>query len=121
MMLYRPAEISNLDTALILLVPTYKKSGGVRKTEYPDAPYTDCPIFFASFKTKGGTETEINGVYGIIDTATVTTWYRSDIKGDCRIVRQPDGAVYEIKGEPENVDNRGQFLIFKVERVKGEV
>nr|DAT90092.1 MAG TPA: PORTAL PROTEIN, 15 PROTEIN, HEAD PROTEIN, TAILED BACTERIOPHAGE, SIPHOVIRIDAE.6A [Caudoviricetes sp.] len=119
--MYRPAEISNLDTALKLLIPEYEKKNGVVKKRYPDKPYTDSPLIYANFKTRGGTETEINGVYAILDTAEVTTWYREDIKADCRIVRLPDGAVYEVIGEPENVNNRGQFIIFKVERVKGEV
>ena len=119
--MYRPNEINNLDTALKLLTPAYEKKAGVVKKVYPTKPYADCPLIFANFKTKGGTETDINGVYGILDTAQIVTWYRPDIKGDCRIVRLPDGAVYEVIGEPENVDNRGQFIIFKVERVKGEV
>lgn len=119
--MYRPTEINNLDTALKLLIPTYEKKDGVTKKVYPAAPYADCPLIFANFKTKGGTETDINGVYGILDTAQIVTWYRKDITADCRIVRLPDGAVYEVIGEPENVNNRGQFVIFKVERVKGEV
>lgn len=119
--MFRPAEINNLDTALKLLTPTYSNTDGVRKKTYPAKPYADSPTIFANFKTKGGTETEINGVYTILDTAQVVTWYRPDIKGDCRIARLPDGAVYEVMGEPENVDNRGQFIIFKVQRVKGEV
>lgn len=119
--MYRPKEINNLDTALKLLAPDYTNYNGAITKRYPSAPYTDCPLIFANFKTKGGTETDINGVHGVLDTAQVVTWYRPDIKGDCRIVRLPDGAVYEVIGEPENVDNRGQFIIFKVERVKGRV
>lgn len=120
-MLYRPAEITNLDTALKLLTPTYTNANGVRKKGYEEKPYNNAPTFFASFKTKGGTETEVNGVWTIVDTAEVVTWFRSDIKSDCRIVKLPGGEVYEVKGEPENIDNRGQFIKFKVERVKGEV
>lgn len=120
-MLYRPPEITNLDTALKILTPTYTNVNGVRKKTYEKTPYTNAPQFFGSFKQKGGTERDINGVYGILDTAEVVTWFRSDIKADCRIIRMPGGEVYDILGEPENVDNRGQFLKFKLQRVKGEV
>lgn len=120
-MLYRPAEITNLDTALKVLTPTYTTVNGVRKKTYEASPYNNAPRFFAAFKSKGGTESDVNGVYAILDTAEVTTWFRADIKSDSRIVRLPGGEVYEVIGEPENVDNRSQFLKFKVKRVKGEV
>jgi hypothetical protein len=34
-------------------------------------------------------------------------------------VRLSDGAVFDILGEPENIEMRNQFLKFKVRRVKG--
>lgn len=120
-MLYRPNEITNLDTALKVLTPEYSEYNGVRSKTYEKKPYTNAPQFFGSFKQKGGTERDINGVYSILDTAEIVTWYRADITADCRIVRLPGGEVYDVMGEPENVDNRGQFLKFKVQRVKGEV
>lgn len=102
---------------LYLLVPTYEMVKGVEKKLYPEP--TDKMIIFASFKTYGGTETTVNGVYSVIDTANIETWYRPDIKSDCRIMRVEDGATYEIIGEPENINMRNQFLKFKVRRVKG--
>lgn len=100
-----------------LLSPTYKMVKGDEKKYYP-AP-TNEMIIFASFKTYGGTETTVNGVYSVIDTASLETWYRPDIKSDCRIVRVEDGATYEIVGEPENINMRNQFLKFKAKRIKG--
>lgn len=119
--MYKPKEMEHLTTALKLLIPTYEEFEGRRIPVYPAAPYADDPLIFANFKTKGGTETEVNGVYSILDTAQVVTWYRPDIKSDCRIVRLSDMAVFDIKNEPENVEERGQYLIMKVERVKGAI
>lgn len=123
---YRPT-IEN-PIPLVLLIPTYKKVSGVAKKEYPtikealnilDEKGNSTNLFFGSFKTYGGTEKNINGVYSIEDTANIETWYRPDIKSNCRIVVANTGAIYDVLGEPENINMRNQFLKFKVKRVKG--
>lgn len=103
---------------LFLLVPTYETVAGVDKKTYP-LP-ADGIMFFGSFKTYGGTDREVNGVYSIEDTAIVETWYRPDITGNCRVALE-SGATYDILGEPEDISQRHQFLKFKVRRVKGGV
>lgn len=112
---YRPKLPFN--TPLYLLTPQYKDVKGTTKKVYPEPD--EEMLIHTSFKTYGGTETTVNGVFTIIDTATVETWFRPDIKGDCRVMRAVDGAVYEIIGEPENINMRNQFIKFKVKRVKG--
>lgn len=123
---YRPT-IEN-PISLVLLVPTYKKVSGVAKKEYPtikealadlDEKGNSINLFFGSFKTYGGTEKNVNGVYSIEDTANIETWYRPDIKANCRIAVANTEAIYDILGEPENINMRNQFLKFKVKRVKG--
>lgn len=111
---YRPAL--PFTTAFLLLTPAYETIKGVRVKKYPETSDT---VFYASFKTYGGTERMINGLYCIEDTANVETWYRPDIKADCRICIADTDAVYDIISEPENINMRGQFLKFKVRRVKG--
>lgn len=112
---------------LILLIPTYKNVSGVNKPIYPsieealnvkDKKGNSINLFFGSFKTYGGTERDINGVYSIEDTANIETMYRPDIKANCRIARE-DGATYDIISEPEDINQRHQFLKFKVKRIKG--
>ena len=112
---------------LVLLVPTYKNISGVNKPIYPtieeslkakDEKGNSINLFFGSFKTYGGTERDVNGVYSIEDTANIETWYRPDIKANCRIARE-DGATYDVIADPENINMRNQFLKFKVRRVKG--
>jgi hypothetical protein len=116
---YRP-EIEN-PIPLILLIPTEQKISGVVKKIYPsieEALEVDENLFFGSFKTYGGTEKNVNGVYSIVDTANIETWYRPDIKANCRIALET-GEIYDILNEPEDINKRHQFLKFKVKRVKG--
>lgn len=119
---YRP-DLSN-SIPLVLLVPTTTTVSGVSKKTYPTvqaALQDNNNLFFGSFKTYGGTERDVNGVYSIIDTANIETWFRPDIKSDCRVARANDEAIFEIINEPEDINQRHQFLKFKVRRVKGGV
>lgn len=103
------------DTAIELLMPAYTSVKGVQVKTFPDrGERLNC-----SFKTYGGQETNVNGVYSILDTASIETWYRPDIKADCRIKLLATGQVYEIIGKPENINMRNQFLKFKVRAVEG--
>ena len=54
-----------------LLIPTFTKSKGVSVKTFPDSGIRlNC-----SFKTYGGTESTVNGVVTVIDTAIVETWF----------------------------------------------
>ena len=102
-------------TPIELLIPTTTVVKGVTKKTFP----TEGIRLNCSFKTYGGTESVENELYSVIDTATVETWYRPDIKSDCRIKVIQTGTVYEVKGEPENINLRNQFVKFKVQAIKG--
>lgn len=115
--MYRPAEAEQMTTPLMLQTPTSEKVNGVLVKTFTDVP----EVIFANFKTYGGTERQSNDVYIVEDTADIVCWYRPDIKSDCRIKRLTDNAVFEIRGEPENLEQRNMFLKFKVRRVKGGV
>lgn len=112
---YRPS--APFSVPLLLLIPTYTKSGGVRVKSFP--ANADGILIYGTFKTYGGTDQNVNGVYSVLDTADVETWYRPDITSDCILALADTGARYEILGEPENIDRRNQFLKIKVQRVKG--
>jgi hypothetical protein len=102
-------------TPIDLLIPSYTESKGAKIKTFPAVGIRlNC-----SFKTYGGTETSTNGVFSVIDTAIVETWYRPDIKSDCRIRLFSSGQVYEIIGKPENINERNQFIRFKVRAVEG--
>lgn len=112
--MYKPSSANQMTTAMRLQVPTSTTAYGVAKKAY-----TDGDVIMCNFKTYGGTESVSNDILSVIDTAQITCWYRPDIKSDCRLKRLSDGAVFEILGEPENLEQRNQILYFKVRRVKG--
>lgn len=113
---FKPALPYNVPVHL--LVPTYSKVKGVTKKAYPEPSKGN--IIYCSVRTFGGTESLNNGVLTVIDTATVETWYRPDIKADCRLVLADDTTkVYEVIGTPENINMRNQFIKFRVEAVGG--
>ena len=114
--MYRPPEAAQMTTPLILQIPTQGEYNGVRYSR----GYTDANgVIFANFKTYGGTESLVDGTLQIIETADVCCWYRPDIQSGCRLKRATDGAVFEILGDPENIEQRNQFLKIKLRRVKG--
>lgn len=115
MAMYRPSL--PFSVPLLLLIPTYTTVNGVRKKTYP--AIENGILFYGTFKTYGGTERDVNGVYAIEDTANIETWYTPEITSGCRIAIANTNAVYDVLGEPENIDMRNQFLKFKVSRVKG--
>lgn len=103
-------------TACMLLTPAAGTPiNGVEVKTWPAGG----PVFFANLKSYGGTERVSNDLLVIEDTLTLTTWYRPDIKADCRVRVLQTGAVYEIINEPENWDMRNQFLVCKLRRVIG--
>ena len=110
-MSYRPSE--PYCTPVELFNPTYETVKGVTKKVYPETG----ELIFCSFKTYGGTETTINGQLAVVDTANVETWYRPDITSASQI--RLGAKRYEVIGEPEDIEQRHQFLKFKVRGVKG--
>lgn len=114
--MYRPTQIDELRTAVELLVPIHSTHNGVTKKTYPEHGQ----VIFVNFKSRGGTEVEVNGILSVLDTADVVTWFDPNIKSDCAI-KLESGAIYEIIGEPENVEMQRHFITFKVQRYKGGV
>lgn len=76
--------------------------------------------FFANYKSRGGTESTVNGKLVIEDTADIVTSWRPDITSDCLLVREDDGARFEIVGEPEDYCYRHVALGFTIRRLKGK-
>lgn len=114
-MSYMPNEIKELHTPIKLLIPTYKEVSGKQKKTYPK----DGDLIYCNWKTYGGTESVVDGILTIIDTADVTTYFRPDIKSDCRVVLLSDNSIYEILGRPENIAQENKYLKFKVRNIGG--
>lgn len=109
-MSYRPSE--PFSTPVELFNPTYSTVKGVTKKIYEPVDTINC-----SFKTYGGTESVVNDQLTVVDTANVETWYRPDITSASMI--KLGTKSYEVMGEPEDIEQRHQFLKFKVRGVKG--
>lgn len=104
--------------AMKLLVPTSERVQGVLKKGFSDPEESE--LIFGSFRTFGGTENTQDGMYTLIDTATIDTWYRPDIKADCRLYICETQQTYEIMGSPEDIDMRHQYLQIRVRKVGGK-
>lgn len=114
--MYKPSVPFNVP--MMLLIPTsYTASYGVESKSYPNADMGI--LFFGSFRTFGGTERDIDGAFSVENTGVINTWYRPDIQSNCRIAIPQTESVYEIIGEPENIQMQNQYLQFKVREIKG--
>lgn len=109
--MYRPSE--PFTTPVELFSPTYKTVKGVPVKEYPEKG----ELIFCSFKTYGGTESSVNDQLTVVDTANIETWYRPDITSASMI--KLGAKEYEVIGVPEDIEQRHQFLKFKVRGVQG--
>ena len=112
--MYRPAE--PFTVPMFLFIPTTTTVKGSAKKTYPAQGVQ----IFCRCRTFGGTETTVNGVLAVENTATIETWYRPDIQSDC-VLKDVSGLSYEILGTPEDIEQRHQFLRFKVRAIKGGV
>lgn len=114
---------SQKTTPFYYYVGSYQNIKGVNKKVFTvEKDSSNNPIVrFCNFSTYGGSEYENNGVYVVDNTANVTTWFDPSIKsgGAISLCDDQSGAIYEIMGEPENIEQRNQEMTFKVRRYKG--
>lgn len=61
-----------------------------------------------------------DGVYTLVNTAVIDTWFRPDIKGDCQIYLCENEQVYDIVSDPEDIEFRHQYMQFKVRKAGGK-
>lgn len=101
-------------TLFHILTPTYTRVNGVQqKTLF------ETGIFYASARSFGGKEKIIDGVYSIEKTQTLQTWYRPDIVSGV-VLKDSAGALWEILGEPENINMDKRYLQIKIKRIEGD-
>lgn len=113
---YKPSKA--FDTPMLLFtVSHYVNWNGVQQPVYK----TTGILFYGSFATYGGTETTVNGIMVVEDTATVETWYRPEFKAEGRVslATAPGVYQYEIVGEPENIEQRNLYTKMKLRRIRG--
>lgn len=111
-MLYR--NLSTLSTVIRIRKRIETLINGAPKVSYIDAdPALDC----CHWKSKGGTETQRDGLLTYADTVSVVMLYRPDLSIKDRIILEDTGQEYEIISPPENIEMRCHYLAFKVQRV----
>lgn len=114
--MFRPQKAAQMTTPCKLLKDVDMiKDGGHIKRGYKE---TD-RVMFCNFSTYNSTEIEVNGLLTVEENTIATMWYDPEISASCRIKRLTDCAIFEIVGEPENVEMRNMFCIAKVRRVRG--
>ena len=101
-----------------VMIPTESMSYGVAAKDFP--PPKDWPEIFGSFRTFGGSERMVDGIYQTVDTAVIDTWYRPDIKADCKIYLTETGEIYDIVADPEDIGMRHQWMQLKVRKSGGK-
>lgn len=112
---YKPAKEFSTPMLLYLVTGT-ENVLGVEKKIYS----TEGILFYGSFATYGGTESVNNGLVTVADTAKVETWYRPEFAASARVaLANAPSKLYEIVGEPENVEQRNLYTVIKLSRVKG--
>lgn len=114
-MAYRPKTPFNV--AMRLMIPTERVIKGTTVKTFK--PLEECPVIFGSFRTFGGTDSDVNGVFSVIDTAVIETWFRPDITSDCRIYVIHTGKTCKIHATPENVEMLNKWLKIRVECLTG--
>lgn len=114
--MFRNSKGNSKTTPLMVLkVTNTQKINGVLKNTYEQ----NGDIIYCNFSSYGGTEKIVDGNFAIEDTAQIITWFRPDITSECRLKRLSDNAVFEIIGEPENLEMRNFELSFKIRRTQG--
>ena len=115
-MAYKPS--APFTVAMKLLTPIATEAYGVKAKGFSDPK--DSSVFFGSFRTFGGSEALQDDVLTLVNTGVVDTWYKPDIKADCRILLCDTEQEYDIISDPEDIDFRHQYLKFKVKKVGGK-
>lgn len=112
---YKPPKPFNTPMYLYI-VTDYTETMGVQKPVHAETGI----LFFGSFATYGGTERTVNGITSVEDTATVETWYRPEFTAAARVaLANAPGKLYEIVGEPENIEQRNLYTKIKLTAVRG--
>lgn len=115
---FRPA--APFTTPIYILNPVYETVKGVRNPEYPDPEdLTDDDLIFGTFRSYGGTDTQSNDLIVVEKTGYIDTWYRPDILSNTRLYVIPTQDVYEILGDPEDIEMRHQYLKIRVRKIGG--
>lgn len=101
-------------TRFTVLTPSFERVNGVQKRTL-----TETGRVYCSARSFGGTEKVVDGVYTIYKTMVLQTYYRPDIVSGT-VLKDTNGDLWEILGDPENIDMANRYLQIKVKRWEGD-
>ena len=113
--MFKPCRVSEMITPAIHQKPTYSTVFGREQKTFADAPR---PNIRGKLKAPAMSADVIeNGLSVVSKKPTFQTWYKADLESGDRLII--NGDVYEIDGEPENVEGRGRYCVVALKRIKG--
>lgn len=92
----------------------------VRVQGVPKKVLKEGDLFFGSYRTYQTNDRTNNDVKTPERVVVVDTWYRPDIKSNNKIRMEPGGEIYDIVGDPEDIEMRHQFLQIRLQRAGGK-
>ena len=101
-------------TKFNVLTPSFEMVLGVQKRTL-----IKTSELFASVRSFGGTEKIIDGVYSVLKTQVLQTWYRPDVISGV-VLEDLNGERWEIIGDPENINLDNRYLQIKVKKIDGD-
>lgn len=110
---YKP--VAPFSTPFKIGTPTVTTVKGVPVKTYTES----ATVYHGLIRSFLGTESVKDGLYSVIDTATLETWFTPDLKANCRIHLLDSGDLYEVVGTPENIQLRNQYMKARLQAVKG--
>ena len=103
---------TRLNTLFTVLTPKVKMNDyGTADTEYLPGSR-----FWGFKRTFNGTETTVNGVLVVKNTAVIDCYYNSQLSADCRL-QDTQGRIWKIITEPENINGECKYMQFKIEHI----
>ena len=112
--MFKPANPREFITPAIHQKPQIESVYGVDQKTFIDAPK---PNLRGKFKQKTSNEVTANGVVVVVENITYSTWFKADLEAGDQLVI--NGEPYEIKGKPDNVENRSRYMVCNLERISG--
>lgn len=112
--MYKPCRLSEMVTDAIHQKPTYATIHGREQKTFANAP---SPNLRGKFKQKSAGDVTVNGLIVTNEKISFITWYKPDIESGDRLII--NGATYQIKGKPENVEGRGRYCVCMLETIEG--
>ena len=111
-------SISDLRTRITFQQPTITKdAGGAQTTTY--ANVSTNPTVWSSWVYDHGLESVQSGSVQSVLRATVTVRHRNDVLPVWQILKGSE--AWKLIAPPEPVQDRNQWLVLRVEQVKGSV